>query len=175
MAILTRDELINPTTGAYADNSTQAITAATHRDFVESVMVYGAMASQNDQVLAVSGTPTVIPFETSPFVYGMTAHPGTSNDFKNVVVGHYRVSLYLEATLLANSDYTLYIVADGVPGRPFNWNTRDSGELLSQNFSAAYDVAATVASIYVTIEQVGGAGDITLHSAQFIIERMGSA
>ena len=171
MTILTRAQLDT----AYADNSTQAITAATHRDFVESVMVYGAMVAQTDQVIAVSGTPAVIPFQSSPFVYGMTAHPGTSNDFKNVVIGHYRLTLYLEATLLANSDYILYIVSDGVPGRPFNWNTRDSGELLVQNFTAAYDVAAPVASFYTTIEQTGGAGDITLHNAQSIIERMGSA
>ncbi len=53
MAFLTRAELL----ASYADNATQNIVALTHRNYVESVMVYGDLTMPENLAFDVTTTP----------------------------------------------------------------------------------------------------------------------
>lgn len=169
MAYRTRTELFQD----FADNATGNIVAQNHRDFVESVMVYGTLSVDNDS-LAVSTTPVKIPFDTSLFAYGMTADT-TNNEFDNVELGHYRMTVDFDVTLSGqNTLYTFQLYADGAPvGDGFTWNTSDSSRL-TKSFVRPANLSADAGTLDIRVSTTGSQ-TMTIGNIDWILERMGSA
>lgn len=169
MAYRTRTELFQD----FADNATGNIVAQNHRDFVESVQVYGHMAVSGGS-LPVDATPVVIPFSSSLFSYGMTANT-TNNQFENSEVGHYRISIDFDVTLTGqNIVYTFQLYGDGSPiGSGFTWNTAD-GDRMLKAFVGAADLTGDFATLDLRVSTTG-TQTMTINNIVWIMERMGSA
>ena len=172
MAFRTRTDLL----ADFADNSTGDIRAVNHRNFVDSVMVYGDMSDTNNTGFAVSTTPTKLPFTASNFTYGMTANLANES-FDNIEQGHYRVCVDVDAGLAGNNvTYTLQLYADGAPvGNGYDYNTRDDGSRLSRSFNFAAVISAGVTSLDLRLSIDSGTQTIDIWSINWIMERMGSA
>ena len=175
MAILTRTDLL----AAYADNSTQAIKAQQHRDFVDSVMVYGTMhlsaevPNFNVGIIAVT-----IPFDANAFpAYGMTLDLANS-EFDNFELGHYLLLLDIDFTLVGNNvTYTIQMfdASTTTPiGKAFNYNTRDDSLRLARSFIVPVNVIGDIARVDLRISSTTP-HIITLHSGEWTMLRIGSA
>jgi len=170
MAFLTRAELL----ASYADNATQNIVALTHRNYVESVMVYGDLVMPEDLAFVVTTTPRKLEFTQTQFAYGMT--PDTTNwEFDNVEEGHYIMFLDVDISLIGNDvTYTLQLYLDGVAtGNTFGYNTRDDSLRLARTFSFPAVIAANAGTVDIRISATSSQ-TISIYGMNWVMLRMGS-
>ena len=173
MAYLTRSELLT----AYGDNATEAITAQQHRDFVESVMVYGALVTnqQRDKSTTTATDATAkLEFDVSPFAYGMTADP-INNNFANFEEGHYEMGLEIDILLGGNNvTYTLGLYADGVlVGDTISFNPTDVGSRFITSIMSPFNVIANAGTLDVRLSS-SSAQTCTIFVLNWLMKRLGS-
>lgn len=176
MAFLTRTELLT----SYADNDSEAITANTHRNFVESTMVYGALVS-NGYTVEVNATPQRIEFDTEEYAWGMNAQAvgglpngGTYDSWANFQQGHYKIDISFDATLEENTyTFQLYGAADTPVGAGFEWPAKDAGARVLLNFMIAAHVTGDVSDLSLRVS-ANKNSDTIINNVTWVAHRLGS-